>query len=297
MEKRESSSRVRTKKTSSVTRGTKRRSFAKKNNTLSKKAFRRVNQNRFKKKPKKPINPNPDQQGVRLQKALSGAGVCSRRKAEEMISEGRVTVNGVKITEQGTRIDPAQDVVKVSGTTLYLKTAKLSYVFNKPANVLTSMELSDRHRTLPSFIPKHLLEEGLFHIGRLDKDTQGLLLLTNDGELANKISHPSSNILKTYLARLEGVISKTALKQLANGVKLEDGISRFDSVKLVSYSDRESVIEIVIHSGKNRIIRRTLAALKLNIIELHRVKIGGVILGNLKPGKLRKLTREQIEKI
>lgn len=225
---------------------------------------------------------------IRLQKVLAQAGIGSRRKCEELIANGRVTVNGVRVEEQGMRIDPMTAVVHVNGQRVPTAPGNVVLLLNKPRGVVSTM--SDEHgRTCVGDLVADRPER-LFHVGRLDAETEGLLLLTNDGELANRVVHPSHGVDKTYLATVEGQVSAQTLRQLKTGVQLEDGPMAVDSVRIVQQAKERTMLELVIHEGRNRIVRRLLDHVGHPVIELVRTRIGPLHLGNLKSGQVRELT-------
>jgi 23S rRNA pseudouridine2605 synthase len=228
---------------------------------------------------------------VRLQKVLAAAGVASRRAAEDLIAAGRVEVDGRVVTEQGLRVDPATAVIRVDGARIPPQRARLYLVLNKPRGVLSAME-DDRGRpTLAGYVPSG---QRLFHVGRLDADTEGLLLLTNDGDFAQRMTHPSFEVSKTYLAEVSGVVSDATLKRLRGGIELDDGPIRPDAVKLVQRGADRSLVRVVLHSGRNRIVRRMFDALGHPVRKLSRLAIGPVKLGSLRPGETRELSREEL---
>ena len=222
--------------------------------------------------------------GVRLQKVLAQAGIASRRAAEEMIRDGRVSVDGAVVTELGTRVDPASAVVHVDGERVPTKPGIVVVMMNKPRGVITSMS-DDRGRACVGDLVADR-NERLFHVGRLDADTEGLLLLTNDGELANRLGHPSHEVAKTYRATVRGPISKQALRQLIDGVELEDGPIACDQARVIQRLTNRSLVEVVLHSGRNRIVRRMLDAVGYPVIDLVRTQIGPLHLGRLRPGQV-----------
>jgi len=230
--------------------------------------------------------------GVRLQKVLASAGVASRRAAEVMISEGRVEVNGSLITEQGFRVNPERDVIRVDGSRIPPPRRHAYLVLNKPRGVVSTLADPQGRRTLADFVGAR--KERLFHVGRLDSDTEGLLILTNDGELAHRLAHPSYEIPKTYLAEVAGVIGPGTLKRLRAGIDLEDGPVRPSAVRLVSQGSDRSLIKLTMHEGRNRIVRRTMEAVGHPVRRLSRIGIGPVRLGDLRIGELRDLTQEEL---
>lgn len=234
-----------------------------------------------------------DTEGIRLQKVLARAGVASRRASEDLIHRGRVEVNGKVVTEQGMRVDPARDVIRVDGTRIPPERRHSYVVLNKPRGVLSAMEDDRGRRTLAEFVQRRGADR-LFHVGRLDAETEGLILLTNDGEFAQRMSHPSYEIRKTYLAVVEGSVEHTTLAELRRGVTLEDGPIVPDKVRIVAREPRQTMVELTLHSGRNRIVRRLFEAVGHPVRQLSRTAIGPVRLGRLKSGELRDLTREEL---
>ena len=230
--------------------------------------------------------------GVRLQKVLAAAGVASRRVCEVMISEGRVEVNGRLVTEQGLRVDPERDVIRIDGSRIPPPRRHAYLVLNKPRGVVSTLADPEGRRTLADFVAGR--RERLFHVGRLDTDTEGLLIMTNDGEFAQRLAHPSYEVPKTYLAEVTGVIRAATLKQLRSGIVLDDGAVKPSSVKLVSTGADKSLIKITLQEGRTHIVRRTMEAVGHPVRRLSRIGIGPVRLGNLKVGELRDLTREEL---
>jgi 23S rRNA pseudouridine2605 synthase len=229
--------------------------------------------------------------GVRLQKVLAAAGVASRRACEIMISEGRVEVNGRLVLEQGTRVDPDRDVIRVDGSRIPPPRRHQYLVLNKPRGVVSTLADPEGRRTLAEFLPGR---ERLFHVGRLDTDSEGLLILTNDGEFAHRLAHPSYEVPKTYLAEVAGVVNQATLRRLRGGISLDDGPVRPTGVTLVSTGTDRSLIKITLHEGRNHIVRRTMEAVGHPVRRLSRTGIGPVRLGNLKVGGVRDLTRDEL---
>nr|WP_239580108.1 pseudouridine synthase [Microlunatus panaciterrae] len=227
-----------------------------------------------------------------MQKVLAAAGIASRRASEIMISEGRVEVNGRIVTEQGLRIDPERDVVRVDGSRIPPPRHHVYVVFNKPRGVVSTMDDPEGRPTLTEYLQTR--KERLFHVGRLDTDTEGLLILTNDGDFAHKLAHPSYEVPKTYLAEVTGLVSPQTLKRLKAGITLEDGPVKPDQVKIVSTSGDRTLVRITLHEGRNRLVRRTLEAVGHPVRRLSRTGIGPVRLGSLKVGTLRDLTRDEL---
>ncbi|MCM3500441.1 rRNA pseudouridine synthase [Microbacterium sp. P26] len=225
---------------------------------------------------------------MRLQKVLANRGVASRRVAEQMIVEGRVRVNGLVVTELGRRIHPETDLVDVDGTAIQLDESKRYVILNKPTGVVSSMN-DDRGRPdLRQFTQEW--DERLYNVGRLDADTSGLLVLTNDGALAHVLAHPSFGVTKVYIAKVEGQVLPQTIQRLIRGVDLEDGRIAADKARLLDASRGESLVELTLHSGKNRIVRRMLAEVGHPVVELVRRQFGPLHLGTLPVGKARELT-------
>ena len=231
--------------------------------------------------------------GVRLQKALAHAGVASRRACESLIAGGRVTVNGEEVWELGSRIDPATDIVRVDGVVVQLDTAKRYYVLNKPRGVVSTMSDEQGRRDLREFVEP--LGERVYNVGRLDTDTSGLLVLTNDGELAHRVAHPSFGVQKIYIAKVRGRVTPAVIQRLKDGVDLDDGPIRADAAKLLpGGSDGGSLVEVTLHSGRNRIVRRMLAEVGHPVRELVRRSFGPLHLGTLRLGELRELSAAEL---
>lgn len=233
---------------------------------------------------------SPD--GIRLQKVLAAAGIASRRASEVMISEGRVEVDGRIVTEQGLRVDPERAVIRVDGSRIPPPRHHVYVVFNKPRGVVSTMDDPEGRPTLTEYLDRR--KERLFHVGRLDTDTEGLLLLTNDGEFAHRLAHPSYRVSKTYLTEVEGVMDDRTVNRLRKGITLEDGPIKPDHVKLVSKAADRSLIRITLHEGRNRVVRRTMDSVGHPVRQLSRTAIGPVRLGRLPIGELRDLTREEL---
>jgi pseudouridine synthase len=231
---------------------------------------------------------------IRLQKALSIAGVSSRRKAEEMMLQGRVKVNGKVVRELGSRVNPLTDSVMVDGRPVQLDPDRIYLAFNKPKNIISTMSDEYGRACLADFFQGF---DRVFNVGRLDAETSGLLIMTNDGELANQLSHPSFGVEKLYVAKVQGRIQKAELQKLRDGVALEDGLQKADRVALQDQNVSESLVEIVLHSGKNRIVRRMFEAVGHPVIELTRKSFGPLRLGNLKPGQFRELSKLEISSL
>jgi len=232
------------------------------------------------------------EEGVRLQKVLAAAGVASRRACEVLISEGRVEVNGSLVTQQGLRVNPDRDVIRVDGSRIPPPRRHLYLVLNKPRGVVSTLADPEGRATLADFVADR--RERLFHVGRLDTDTEGLLILTNDGDFAHRLAHPSYEVPKTYLAEVAGVVSSATIQQLHAGLVLDDGPVKPTTVKLVSAGTDRTLIKITLHEGRQHIVRRTMEAVGHPVRRLSRIGIGPVRLGRLKAGELRDLTREEL---
>lgn len=230
----------------------------------------------------------------RLQKVIAQAGVCSRREAEALILEGRVRVNGVVVDRLGVRVDPGRDRVEVDGKLLLLE-PKAYIVLHKPKGVITSVRDPRGRRTVLDLLPRTGLR--LYPVGRLDFDTSGLLLLTNDGELAFRLTHPSFGVEKVYVADVKGRITAEAIRRLERGVLLDDGLTAPAKVRLLWRGKGASRIEIAIHEGRNRQVRRMAEAVGFPVIELVRVRFGPLTLGALKPGQHRSLRPGEVREL
>jgi pseudouridine synthase len=231
-------------------------------------------------------------EGVRLQKVLANAGVASRRVSEDMITAGRVTVNGTVVTELGRRIDPATDKVSVDGVAVQLDPTKRYLMLNKPVGVVSSLRDERGRPDLRRWTER--FEERVFNVGRLDADTSGLLILTNDGELAHVLAHPSFGVTKTYIALVRGRVQPRTLTRLTQGIELEDGPIAADRARLLPERGPESLVELTLHSGRNRIVRRMLDEVGHPVIELVRRQFGPLHLGSLPSGEIRDLSKVEL---
>lgn len=236
-----------------------------------------------------------DPEGTRLQKLLAGAGFGSRRACEKLIEQGRVQVDGQVVTELGVRVDPAKQVVHVDGDRVVVDTDRVYLAFNKPAGVVSTMQDEEGRPCLTDYVGH--LSQRLFHVGRLDVDTEGLLLLTNDGDLAHRLQHPAYGIPKTYVAQVHGVMGPGIGKQLRDGVELEDGLAKADSFKLVDNIPGHSIIEVVLHEGRKHIVRRMLDAVGYPVEALSRVEVGPIKLAELRSGRYRALSAEEVAQL
>ncbi|MGM0384998.1 MAG: pseudouridine synthase [Actinomycetota bacterium] len=224
-------------------------------------------------------------EGERLQKVLAHAGIASRRVCEQMIADGRVEVNGEVVSEMGRRVDPAVDVIHVDSTRVVIDADHLTIAFNKPTGVVSTMSDPEGRPTLADFMSRY--NTRLFHVGRLDTPTQGLIILTNDGELAQRLAHPSWEVPKTYLCTVNGRVPRGLVKRLKQGVELEDGLAQADSVSVKETAPMASIIEITLHDGRNRIVRRMMDSVGHPVIELVRTQVGPIRLGDLRSGRSR----------
>ena len=239
--------------------------------------------------------------GQRLQKVLAHAGVASRRACEQLIADGRVSVDGITVTEAGVRVDPLTQEIRVDGSRILTNPELITLMLHKPAGVVTTMEDPEGRPTVAQYGRDYLAENPelpdslrLVHVGRLDTETEGLLLLSNDGELSHRLMHPSFEIAKTYVAIVEGQVEPWVPRKLRRGIELEDGEAKADRVTVKDSGPRGSIVEITLHSGKNRIVRRMLDAVGHPVTRLARTRLGPLRLGNLRPGQTRPLSGEEI---
>jgi 23S rRNA pseudouridine2605 synthase len=234
---------------------------------------------------------------IRLQKVIADAGVASRRKAETLIREGRVLVNGKAVREMGLKVDPTRDHIKVDGVHLKPAAPKAYVVLNKPKDVLTTL---DSPETDDRLIIKHFLQgirHRVFPVGRLDYDTEGLLLLTNDGQLAQRLLHPRYHVAKTYLTKIKGVLEAESLQQLEQGVRLDDGMTAPAHVKKMRKTEENSWIELTIYEGRTHQVKRMLEAVGHPVLKLRRIRFGPLNLGDLPIGRYRFLTDPEIHRL
>ena len=229
----------------------------------------------------------------RVQKVLAAAGIGSRRVSEGLIAEGRVTVNG-KRTELGDRADASTDVIAVDGERIHVNTDLVYLLLNKPLGCVTTADDPEGRPTVLDLVPP---TPRVFPIGRLDQNTSGLLLLTNDGELAHRVAHPRYEVPKTYMVQISGPISKHTLRQLTAGVMLEDGVARAKSAKIKVADQTRSLLELVLTEGRKREVRRMMDAVDLNLEALVRTRVGPIHLGEIKPSKVRPLNGKEIREL
>ncbi|MGB3696969.1 MAG: pseudouridine synthase [Gordonia sp. (in: high G+C Gram-positive bacteria)] len=233
--------------------------------------------------------------GMRLQKVLAAAGVASRRGAEELIAAGRVEVDGAVVHEQGLRIDPDTAIIKVDGARVVIDETKQYLALNKPRGWHSTMSDDQGRPCIGDLVAERVMAgQRLFHVGRLDADTEGLLLLTNDGELAHRLMHPSFEVPKTYLATVRGEVNRGLGRELRQGVELEDGPVAVDSFALLEVHQGESLLRLTLHEGRKRVVRRLLAEVGFPVIRLVRTDIGPIALGKQRPGSMRVLDNKEI---
>lgn len=234
----------------------------------------------------------PNAEGERLQKVMAAAGVASRRVCEDLIAAGRVAVNGVRVEEAGRRVLPT-DRITVDGTAIQTDATKRYVMLNKPVGIYSSLQDERGRPDLREFTDRY--DERLFNVGRLDAETSGLLILTNDGELAHVLAHPSFGVSKTYIAKVRGAVTPQTIAKLTKGVDLDDGFIAADRARLLGAPQGgESMVEVTLHSGRNRIVRRMLDEVGHPVIDLVRRQFGPLHLGSLPVGGLRDLTKVEL---
>jgi len=233
---------------------------------------------------------------VRLQKVLADAGVASRRASEELILSGRVSVDGVQVQQLGVKIDPEISIVEVDGEAIKTKKTNVYLAFNKPAGVLSTMSDPENRPNLGDYFKDR--SERLFHVGRLDKESEGLILLTNDGDMAHRATHPSYGMIKKYLVEIEGVLTKEQTSQILAGIMLEDGLARALTVKTVREVNlKHSWVELTIHEGRYHIVRRIFENLELPVLRLIRTDFGPITLGETGVGRYRRINEVELTKL
>ncbi|QPL04475.1 MULTISPECIES: pseudouridine synthase [Actinomyces] len=242
--------------------------------------------------------------GERLQKVLAHAGIASRRACENLIASGRVSVDGVVVTEVGVRVDPLTQEIRVDGTRVLTNPDVITVLLHKPAGIVTTMEDPQGRPTVAELAERYIAEHAeeidhpasvrLVHVGRLDAETEGLILLSNDGELSHRLMHPSYEISKTYVAIVKGEVEHWVPRKLKRGIELEDGPAQADRVVVKDSGPAGSIVEITLHSGKNRIVRRMLEAVGHPVTRLARTRLGPLSLGTLKPGQMRRLSGDEL---
>jgi 23S rRNA pseudouridine2605 synthase len=236
--------------------------------------------------------PTDDDGLVRLQKLLAQSGVASRRRCEELMLAGEVEVDGEVVTRLGTKVDPRTAVIRVGGRRLPPVSAHVYLVLNKPRGVVSTMSDPEGRPTLTDYVADR--PERLFHVGRLDTDTDGLIILTNDGDFAQRLAHPSYEVEKMYVAEVTGVVTKATLRRLTDGVTLDDGPVEVRRARVISTQGRKSIVEVVVHEGRNRLVRRLLDHVGHPVQRLTRTRIGPVAIDRLGQGTLRELTRDEL---
>ncbi len=237
-------------------------------------------------------------EGERLQKVLAKAGVASRRVAEELIDQGRIEVDGAIVREQGLRIDPEHAVVRVDGVRVMVREEQVYLALNKPKGYQSTMSDEFNRPCIGDIVAERVMAgQRLFHVGRLDADTEGLLLITNDGDLAHRLMHPSFEVSKTYLAQVEGEVQRDVSKRLRKGIELEDGSATVDDFQVLELGENKSLVKVVLHEGRKHIVRRLLDAVGHPVSGLVRTNIGPVAIGDQRPGTLRVLGRDEIGKL
>src|ERR1700761_5139699 len=236
-----------------------------------------------------------ESRGIRLQKVLSQAGIASRRAAEKLIIDGRVEVDGQLVTELGTRVDPDVSVIRVDGARVVLDDSLVYLALNKPRGMHSTMSDDHGRPCIGDLVERRVRgTKKLFHVGRLDADTEGMILLTNDGELAHRLMHPSHEVPKTYLATLPGTVPRGLGKQMRAGIELEDGPAKVDDFAVVDAIPGKTLLRLTLHEGRNRIVRRMLAAVGFPVESLVRTEIGGVLLGKQRAGGFRGVSQNEI---
>jgi 23S rRNA pseudouridine2605 synthase len=230
----------------------------------------------------------------RLQKIIAKCGIASRRQSEEMISEGLVTVNGAPAV-LGMKADLDRDHIKVRGKLIHTVESKVYLIFNKPEKCLTTMSDSEERMTVKNFIKA--VKAKVFPVGRLDYNSEGLLILTNDGDMANAILHPGKKVPKTYLVKADGFLEDKDVERLEKGIKLEDGMTAPAKVKKLKYTKANSWLEITIHEGRKRQVRRMMERIGHSVIKLKRIRINGISLGSLETGAYRYMTPEEVKRL
>ncbi|KAB8295447.1 pseudouridine synthase [Bifidobacterium avesanii] len=234
--------------------------------------------------------------GERLQKILAQAGFGSRRKCEQIILDGRVEVDGELVTELGTRVNMQRQQVRVDGSRIRINDRHVTLALNKPKRVLSAMEDPKGRFTLRDIIGDKY--ERVFHMGRLDYDSEGLILMTDDGELSQHVMHPKYEVEKTYIATVEGKLSGTVARRLVTqGVQLDDGWIKLDRCSILDQNREHTLVKVVLHSGKNRIVRRIFGAIGFPVRRLVRTQIGPIKLGELKPGSYRVLSQAELRSL
>lgn len=230
---------------------------------------------------------------MRLQKFMAKSGVASRRKSEDLILQGRVTVNKEKVTKLGRKINPYKDIVHVDNKAIDFEEEKIYIILNKPVGYITTLDDEKNRKIVTDLITD--IEERIYPIGRLDRDTSGLLLLTNDGDLTYKLTHPSNMIMKRYIATVSGIPNEKKLNQFRNGIKIDGSLTSPAQIEISKVYNNRSVLDISIYEGRNRQVRKMCNAIGHKVQLLERINIGELGLGNLSIGKWRNLTSEEVD--
>jgi 23S rRNA pseudouridine2605 synthase len=233
-------------------------------------------------------------EGIRLQKVLAAAGLGSRRGCEALIAAGRVEVNG-RVATLGARVDPARDVVRLDGSQVPTAAGLVYFAVHKPRGMLSTMS-DERGRSCLADMVEDLTVT-VHHVGRLDADSEGLMILTNDGPLSHRLTHPSFGVAKVYVAEVAGVVPRAVTRSLTEGIELDDGPVRADAVKLVDAMKERSVLEVTIHEGRNHVVRRMFDLVGFPVTRLARIAVGPVRLGDLKPGRRRHLQPGEVQSL
>lgn len=231
----------------------------------------------------------------RIQKIMAQGGIASRREAERLILDGRVTLNGKVVVELGTKADTDNDYIKVNGKLITRPEPKTYVILFKPRGYVTTSKDPEGRPTVMELLEK--VKVRVFPVGRLDYDTEGLILCTNDGDLAHRLQHPSHEIPKTYLVKVDGVPTPDGIAKLRNGIKLKDGMTAPARVKIIRKAEANSWLEVIIHEGRNRQIKRMFEAIGHSVIKLKREGLAFLTLGDLKPGEFRHLTSEEVKNL
>src|SRR3954447_6459276 len=231
------------------------------------------------------------EEGIRLQRVMAAAGIGSRRACEVLIEKGRVEVDGKRVREQGMRVDPDKAVIKVDGKRIGSAPGKEYFALHKPSGVVSAMSDPEGRPTLADFVGE---QRRLFHVGRLDFDTEGLIIMTNDGDLAHKLTHPSYGVQKTYLAEVPAPVARDIGRALRAGVELDDGVVKVDSFRVMSHSGNRAMVEVIVHEGRKHVVRGLLDAVGLPVQRLVRTRVGPIPLGDIRPGKYRPLNQKEI---
>jgi 23S rRNA pseudouridine2605 synthase len=238
------------------------------------------------------VSDSADDGLVRLQKLLASSGVASRRRCEELMLAGRVEIDGEVVTRLGTKVDPRTAVIRVDGDRLPPVSEHVYLALHKPRGVVSTMSDPEGRRSLADLVADR--PERLFHVGRLDTDTDGLILLTNDGDLANRLAHPSHAVPKTYVVEVAGRVRPLVARRLREGIELEDGPVAADSVSIDQAEADRSMLTLTLHEGRNRIVRRMFDAVGHPVRRLTRTSVGPVRLAGLRSGQMRELTRAEL---